>query len=103
MVYPNPYRPNDGNAATGLPFDITNPRRTGIVFDNIPARVRIEVYNLRGERVFEETPSTGGQGFVTWNVQNKHTGQNVASGYYIYIVTDLATGQRVTGKLAIIR
>ena len=38
----------------------------------------------------------------TWNGRNEG-GHEAASGYYIYIVTDLATGQRVTGKLAVIR
>ncbi|RMH57564.1 MAG: hypothetical protein D6679_06395, partial [Candidatus Hydrogenedentota bacterium] len=102
MIYPNPYRPNDGNAVTGRPYDPANPRTTGIVFDNLPARVRIEVYTLRGEQVFREERNVL-DGFVTWNVKNKSTGRDVASGYYIYIVTDLATGARKTGKLAVIR
>jgi len=102
MVYPNPYRPNDGNASTGQPYDPANPRTTGIIFDNLPAQVRVEVYTMRGERVFERT-MTVNDGYLTWNAKNSANGDDVASGYYIYIVTDLATGRRVTGKLAVIR
>jgi len=102
MVYPNPYRPNDGNASTGQPYDPANPRTTGIIFDNLPAQVRVEVYTMRGERVFERT-MTVNDGYLTWNAKNSANGDDVASGYCIYIVTDLATGRRVTGKLAVIR
>jgi parallel beta-helix repeat protein len=102
MVYPNPYRPNDGNASTGKPFDAANPRTTGIVFDNLTGRVKVEVFTLRGERVFERTTAVN-DGYVTWNVKNSNNGDDLASGYYIYIVTDVASGQRVTGKLAVIR
>ena len=102
MVYPNPWRPNDGNAATGSPFNAGALRTTGIIFDNLPTNVKIEVYTLRGERVFGETVNAA-DGFATWNVQNKHTGRDVASGYYIYVVTDMGTGDKKTGKLAVIR
>ncbi|MEK8024302.1 MAG: right-handed parallel beta-helix repeat-containing protein, partial [Candidatus Hydrogenedentota bacterium] len=102
MVYPNPWRPNDGKATTGEEYDAANPRTTGIVFDNLPARVRVEVYTLKGERIFDRTTAVN-DGFVTWNVRNSGSGERIASGYYIYIVTDLASGQRVTGKLAVIR
>lgn len=101
MVYPNPWRPNDGNAATGRAYDPASPRTTGVVFDFLPARVRIELFTLRGEKVFERTTQVN-DGFVTWNGRNE-AGLEVASGYYIYVVTDMATGQRVTGKLAVIR
>jgi hypothetical protein len=101
MVYPNPFRPNDRSAASGVEYDAANPRTTGIVFDNLPARVRVEVYSLKGERLFDRTTAVN-DGFVTWNVRNSD-GQQVASGYYVYVVTDLATGKRVTGKLAVIR
>lgn len=101
MVYPNPWRPNDGNPATGLPYDPANPRTTGIVFDYLPARVKVEVFTLRGERVFEQTTAIN-DGYATWNGRNQGH-QEVASGYYLYVVTDLATGRRVTGKLAVIR
>ncbi|MEK8023435.1 MAG: hypothetical protein AAB229_06450 [Candidatus Hydrogenedentota bacterium] len=102
MVYPNPFRPNDRSEATGREYDPAEPRVTGIVFDNLPARVRIEVYTLRGERIFDRTTAVN-DGFVTWNVRNSGSGEKVASGYYIYVVTDLATGQRVSGKIAVIR
>ncbi|MEK8024054.1 MAG: fibronectin type III domain-containing protein, partial [Candidatus Hydrogenedentota bacterium] len=102
MVYPNPFRPNAGKTSTGAEYDAANPRTTGIVFDNLPARVRIEVYTLRGERIFDRTTAVN-DGYVTWNVRNSGSGEKVASGYYIYVVTDLASGSRVTGKLAVIR
>jgi hypothetical protein len=102
MIYPNPYRPNDGNPATGSPPAGAASRTTGIVFDNLPANTKVEIFTMRGERLFEQVVAVA-DGWVWWNVRNAKTNEDVASGYYIYIVTDQATGQRKTGKLAVIR
>lgn len=99
LVGPNPYRPHSTDfTAQGL--------TPGIIFKNLPPAWKIEIYSLLGERVTEfsssSTNATPTAGHVVWDARSE-AGKNVASGYYIYIVTDLGTQQRVTGKLAIIR
>jgi hypothetical protein len=100
LVGPNPYRPNDGNDQTGKPFvpgDVTS----GILFKNLPNASRIEIYTILGEKVIEINKSDA-NATVNWGAVNSD-GRPVASGYYLYVVTDIATGQRVTGKVAVIR
>ena len=46
QVYPNPFKPNDGDVNNGIPYDGT--ANSGIIFSNLPANVRIQVYNLKG-------------------------------------------------------
>jgi hypothetical protein len=99
VIGPNPFRPNDGNAATGLPF--TGAVGTGIYFSNLPAGVKIEVFTITGRRVMEfQTAASTGQ--IQWDVRNQD-GRDVASGVYLYRIQDLATGQVRTGKLTVIR
>lgn len=100
IVGPNPFIPNDGNDQTGRPW-VPGDKTTGILFKNLPPQARIQIYTILGEKVTEinknELNAT-----VNWSVLNDD-GKPVASGYYLYVVTDVATGQRVTGKLAVIR
>ena len=99
MVTPNPFRPNDGVASTGTTF--TSTPGTGIYFLNLPQQVRIEIYTITGARVFEfSTLNSTGQ--IQWDVQND-AGRVVASGVYLVVATDLATGERVMKKIAVIR
>jgi hypothetical protein len=98
-VTPNPFRPNDGNPATGRAYDGT--AGSGVYFLNLPRQVRIEVYTITGAKVttFSTTNSTGQ---IQWDARNEDR-RDAASGHYFYIVTDLATGERQTGRLAVIR
>jgi hypothetical protein len=99
-VYPNPYKPNDGDANNGKPFS-SSDATSGIIFNNLTNSVVIEVFSMAGERVFKyESNATGGA--VQWDTRNRN-GREVTSGYYFYIVRDPATGERVAGKLAIAR
>jgi parallel beta-helix repeat protein len=98
-VGPNPFRPNDGNAATGLPY--TGAVGTGIYFSNLPAGVKIEVFTITGRRVME-FQSAASTGQIQWDVRNQD-GRDVASGVYLYRIQDMATGQVRTGKLTVIR
>lgn len=100
IVGPNPYRPNDGNAQTGRPW-VPGDATTGIMFKNLPNRVRIEIFTILGERVTEINKNDA-NATISWGARNQDN-RDVASGYYLYVVTDLATGQRVTGKIAVIR
>lgn len=99
LVGPNPYRPHDPEfTKRGLP--------AGIYFKNLPPKWKIEIYSILGEKVIEFTSTSVGAsptaGHVVWDARNEDN-QPVASGYYLYVVTDLSTQQRVTGKVAIIR
>jgi hypothetical protein len=90
-VYPNPYRPGSGTA-----FD----RPGGIVFANLALRSQIKIFTLSGELVFE-TEENDGDGRLEWAAVN-HSGEKLASGIYLYIVTG-AGGEKKTGKIAIIK
>ncbi len=100
IIGPNPYRPNDGNDQTGRPW-VPGDATTGIMFKNLPNRVRIEIFTILGERVIEINKNDA-NATISWGAKNQD-GRDVASGYYLYVVTDLGTGQRVTGKIAVIR
>jgi len=85
-VYPNPFKPHKGHLE--------------ISFDHLTARATIKIYDIAGElvRTIEETD---GDGLATWDARNEK-GKEIASGVYIYLVTD-KEGHNTTGKLAIIR
>ncbi|MEK8023122.1 MAG: hypothetical protein AAB229_04875 [Candidatus Hydrogenedentota bacterium] len=100
LVGPNPYIPNDANDENGRmwsPGDATS----GILFKNLTPQTRIEIYTLFGEKIIE-IKKNNANATVNWGAISSN-GRPVASGVYLYVVTDDATGQRVTGKLAIIR
>jgi hypothetical protein len=101
IVGPNPYRPNDGSDQTGKPYNAAD-NTTGIIFRNLPPNVKIEIFTILGEKVIEVTKNSVTSGQMNWSGKNTD-GRDVASGYYLYVVTDQSTGQRVTGKVAVIR
>lgn len=98
-VAPNPYKPNDGNNATGQSFDGT--RESGIWFLNLPPAVEIKIYTVNGELVGSFKTTSSGEK-VQWNVRNEY-GQKAASGWYLYKVKHTTSGQVKTGKIAVIR
>ena len=98
-VYPNPFMPNDGNANTGQRFD--GSASTGITFINLPLRVKIAIYTITGRKV-AEFGTQNSTGSIQWDVRNDDF-RDVATGVYIYVVEDLETGEKVTGKLAVFR
>jgi len=95
-VYPNPFKPYDGTPETGKPYD--GSLHSGIIFDNLTEGATIKIFNLAGELVYEESGITGK---VQWNAKNEK-GKEVASGVYIYLVTD-KDGRKATGKVVIVR
>ena len=99
-VYPNPYR------AASLFDDRTDPQtietNRKIWFTGLPARCRIQVFNLTGEvvkTIDHDDPSSGQH---DWNVLSDYD-RVIASGLYIYAVEDLETGDVQRGKLVIIK
>jgi hypothetical protein len=93
VVFPNPFKPAEGHTKIwfGHPTD-TEKRLT--------KEATIKIYTLNGEcvKVMEERD---GDGVAEWDATNKE-GAALASGIYIYIITNPA-GQRRIGKIAIIR
>ena len=83
--YPNPFNP-----ATIIPYELA-----------MPARVRLEVFNLLGQRVVTlvDAEQAAGSYAVRWNAQDG-LGQGVASGVYIYRL--MAGGAAETGRMVLI-
>ena len=86
--YPNPYKPNSGLG------------HTKITFSYVTSHIELRIFNIAGELVYNtdaDTPS----GELSWDVVN-NSGQKLASGVYIYIITD-NQGHKKMGKFAVIR
>jgi hypothetical protein len=87
IVYPNPFKP-----AAGL-----------LTFKGLTVNATIKIYNIAGELVAAMGPDkTGSTGKYEWSAVND-TGENVASGVYLYVVTDPANHAPAKGKFALIR
>jgi len=93
LVYPNPFKPNDGNGDTGCWC-------SGITFGNLTAcDAKIRIYTLNGELVKETTVSD--VSCWNWDARNED-GEKAASGIYLYLVTN-SSGDKKTGKIVIIK
>jgi len=97
-VYPNPFKPNDNNPATG-------DYSTGIKFVNLTRNAQVYIYNIAGELVRRAGLDADEYGECRWDVKNDD-GEKVASGVYIFVVKDdtVKVGKnQFIGKLGIIR
>jgi hypothetical protein len=95
-VYPNPYKPGSGGAFDRSAFG------DGVVFEGLPASAEIKVFSMAGALV-ADLDASDGTGRYLWNARNR-SGSRVASGVYFYIITNKAdSGDKTTGKLAIIK
>lgn len=97
-VFPNPYR------AASLFDDRSGEIEVGrnIWFTRLPARCKIQVFNLVGEVVKTIDHNDPALGMASWDTLTDF-GRAIASGLYIYAVTDLETGEVQRGKLVIIK
>jgi hypothetical protein len=86
-VYPNPYKPSE-------------PNHEYIIFENLTDDVRIRVFNIVGELVYEKELDLGGV-WSEWKGENED-GEPLASGIYIYIITN-DEGDVAKGKISIIK
>lgn len=93
FAYPNPYKPGSGGQ-----FDDTSFGE-GIVFESLPAKAEVRIFNLAGGLV-AKLEDADGDGRCLWNARNGD-GVRAASGMYIYLVT--SAGSTKSGKIAIIR
>ncbi|MFC1500986.1 T9SS type A sorting domain-containing protein [Elusimicrobiota bacterium] len=86
--YPNPYKPNSGLG------------HNKITFSHTTAYTKLMVFNIAGELVYSTEADTP-TGELEWNVRN-NAGEKVASGVYLYLLTD-NEGHKKVGKFAILR
>jgi hypothetical protein len=114
-VYPNPYY-------TRAYWDGTQERDRKLYFYNLPARAEIRVYTLAGDLVdLMQHDASGYNGSdIRWfqkyadNTQQMAGGEHawdlitqkdqaIASGLYLYVVTDLDSGNIQRGKFLVIK
>ena len=89
-VYPNPLK-----LGSGTKFD-----RAKIAFEGLTTQYNLKIFTVAGELVFENE-ETGSNGRYEWDTANTN-GTRVASGVYVYLVTNTA-GEKAKGKIAIIK
>jgi len=94
-VETNPYHPERG------------PTHFAYVL-NAPSGVRLQIYSLIGEPVFEVTLREGdagtspGSNVLEWDARNGR-GDAILNGVYIAVLTELRTGAEARLKLAVVR
>jgi len=71
-----------------------------ITFKNLTDQCKIRIYNIAGELIYEQE-FTNTNGKAEWNLKNR-SGKDVASGVYIYLITN-NQNQKAVGKIGIIR
>ena len=86
--YPNPFKPNSGLG------------HVRITFSHLTSHIQLKVFDIAGELVYSTEADTP-TGELAWEVENNY-GQRLASGVFIYIITD-NNGHKKMGKLAVIR
>ena len=98
-VYPVPYLPNDGKDDNGKPYSAAVPD-SGMIFDELPAAVKIRIFTLSGQLVAELASAASG-GKIQWDVRNTK-GEDAASGGYIAVITSPGN-KTVIKKLLVLR
>lgn len=94
ITYPNPYKPGSGTA-----YDNTLLGK-GIIFSGLTERARIRIFTVTGELVRDMETSGA---IALWDAKND-SGNNAASGVYVYLVTNSDNpSHKAQGKLAIIK
>lgn len=73
-----------------------NPTKDKVTFIQLTPNSKIRVFNILGELIWESQSLDGKE--VSWDIKNK----NIASGIYIYVITD-DKGNIKRGKLGIIK
>ena len=90
-VYPNPFKPGSGSV-----FDAPK-----IVFKKLTDRATIKVYSYAGQLVATLHKTDTSVDYYEWDAKNE-TGEYVASGVYVYLITN-TSGEKISGKFGIIR
>ena len=93
--YPNPWRSD-------------RPNNGFITFDQMPPNSTVKIFTVSGHLVRTLTSTVSGTNVLaSWDVKND-SGDKVASGVYVYLITVGDTGyggngQKLRGKVAVIR
>jgi hypothetical protein len=95
FAYPNPYRQAECTS-------IDAAGTCQVHFKNVPGQSRLFIYTLAGDLVKEIRNDNSATGTLSWDTRNG-AGEEVASGVYIYKVSDLTSGEESFGRLAVIR
>lgn len=90
---PNPYKPGGGNFSDPV-------LGRGIVFYNLPATFRLEIYDVNGTRVFRHSGASSG-GKYLWDTGTD--GGTAGSGIYLFRAFRPDGGLINRGKFAIVR
>ncbi|MFH1961481.1 MAG: T9SS type A sorting domain-containing protein [bacterium] len=78
-----------------------NPSTNGeVVFDKLTKQVKVRIYNLAGELVYDRAHTTDGK--WVWKCEN-NDGDKAASGVYVYILTCPETDETRKGRVGVIR
>ena len=85
VVFPSPW---DTRKDAGLP----------LTFSGMTDPATVKIFTLSG---FWIRTLQGTKGTASWDLKND-AGQNVASGLYLYLITD-STGDKAKGKFGVIR
>ena len=85
-VFPNPARAYIG--------------QTQVTFANLTEQVQVKIFNAAGGLVREASLGASGGQFL-WLLDN-NSGDPVASGIYVYLITN-DSGEELRGKVAVIR
>ncbi|MFB6347535.1 MAG: NosD domain-containing protein, partial [bacterium] len=101
IAYPNPFVPYDGNPETG---QYGRGENEGIYFgagENLgfPAGTKLEIYNVKGERIVQFTLNKSG--VFQWDARTGN-GDPVASGVYVFRI-ETPDGEQKVGKFAVVR
>jgi hypothetical protein len=86
IAYPSPFRADRGH--------------TSISFKYLTAGSRVRIYDVAGILV-RDLSDDNADGWIDWDVRSDG-GDKLASGVYLYLVTD-PSGNKQTGRIGVIR
>jgi hypothetical protein len=95
-VYPNPYKPGSGTAYDNTIYG------EGIVFGNLTKEFKITILTVSGDLVLQKVVEPDAHYRYLWDTKNE-SGAKVASGVYVYVITDAGGALISKGKFSIIR
>ncbi len=94
---PNPFRTGGSRLTTS---NYHNFPDNMVRFVNVPLDCRIKIFTVAGDIIWEHTHN-GPAGNIEWDTRNR-SGEEIASGVYVYKIEDSGGGQ-VYGRLIVIR
>jgi hypothetical protein len=72
-----------------------NPASEKVIFgNNLPKDIRVQIFSLTGEEIYDRNITTKNGIWDGWDSTNK-AGEKVASGIYIYLITNSAGNKAI--------